>query len=47
MLPCAPILYDIIIYYINLDVIYLIYFICTLRTVYNLNYTPTALGVQS
>jgi hypothetical protein len=29
------------------DVIYLIYFRCRLSTVYNLNYTPTTLGVQS
>jgi hypothetical protein len=30
-----------------LDVIHLIYFICRLYTMYNLNYAPTALGVQS
>jgi hypothetical protein len=30
-----------------LNVIYLIYFRCRLQTVYNLNYTPIALGVQS
>jgi hypothetical protein len=29
-----------------LDVIYLIYFIYGLQTLYNLNYTPATLGVQ-
>jgi hypothetical protein len=37
----------ILIKYIILDVIYLIYFRCTLQTVYNLDYTPMTLRVQN
>jgi hypothetical protein len=29
-----------------MNVIYLIYFMCRLRTVYNLNYTPITLGYK-